>query len=48
VIFPNWGLNFGWYLKGDGGIGVANITAWNRWACEVAAEVMDVFDPSAT
>ena len=38
VIFPNWGLNFGWYLKGDVESEVANITAWNRWAGEVAAE----------
>jgi predicted TIM-barrel fold metal-dependent hydrolase len=38
VIFPNWGLNFGWYLQGDLESEVANITAWNRWACEMQAE----------
>lgn len=38
VIFPNWGLNFGWYLQGDLESEIANIGAWNRWACEVRAE----------
>jgi predicted TIM-barrel fold metal-dependent hydrolase len=38
VIFPNWGLNFGWYLQNDVESELANITAWNRWACEVRAE----------
>jgi hypothetical protein len=38
VIFPNWGLNFGWYLQGDAESEVANITAWNRWACELQSE----------
>jgi predicted TIM-barrel fold metal-dependent hydrolase len=38
VIFPNWGLNFGWYLQGDLESEVANICAWNRWACELRAE----------
>lgn len=38
VIFPNWGLNFGWYLQNDIESEMANITAWNRFACEVQAE----------
>ena len=38
VVFPNWGLNFGWYLQGDVESEVANIGAWNRWAGEVRAE----------
>ena len=38
VIFPNWGLNFGWYLQGDLESEVANISAWNRWAREVQEE----------
>jgi predicted TIM-barrel fold metal-dependent hydrolase len=38
VIFPNWGLNFGWYLQGDREAEIANVCAWNRWACEVRAE----------
>ena len=38
VIFPNWGLNFGWYLQGDVESELANISAWNRWACEVREE----------
>jgi hypothetical protein len=37
VLFPNWGLNFGWYLQGDPDSERANIAAWNRWAIEVAA-----------
>ena len=37
VIFPNWGLNFGWYLEGEVASEVANIGAWNRWAAEVHA-----------
>ena len=35
VLFPNWGLNFGWYLQGDAESERANIAAWNRWAIEV-------------
>ena len=35
VIFPNWGLNFGWYLQGDVASELANIAAWNRWAVTV-------------
>lgn len=27
VVFPNWGLNFGWYLEGDTESEVANISA---------------------
>jgi predicted TIM-barrel fold metal-dependent hydrolase len=38
VIFPNWGLNFGWYLQGDLESELANIAAWNRWAAELKAE----------
>ena len=38
VIFPNWGLNFGWYLQGDIGSEMANIAAWNRWVGEVRAD----------
>jgi predicted TIM-barrel fold metal-dependent hydrolase len=38
VIFPNWGLNFGWYLQGDREAELANISAWNRWAREVREE----------
>ena len=38
VIFPNWGLNFGWYLQGDLESELANISAWNRWACELREE----------
>jgi predicted TIM-barrel fold metal-dependent hydrolase len=38
VIFPNWGLNFGWYLQGDVESELANISAWNRWACELREE----------
>ena len=37
VLFPNWGLNFGWYLQGDSASERANIAAWNRWAAEVSA-----------
>jgi predicted TIM-barrel fold metal-dependent hydrolase len=37
VIFPNWGLNFGWYLEGDVPSEVANIGAWNKWAADVHA-----------
>jgi len=36
VLFPNWGLNFGWYLQGDAESERANIAAWNRWVVEVA------------
>ena len=35
VLFPNWGLNFGWYLEGDAESERANVAAWNRWAVEV-------------
>lgn len=38
VVFPNWGLNFGWYLQGDVDAEMANIAAWNRWAVEVYEE----------
>ena len=38
VIFPNWGLNFGWYLMGDAPSERANIAAWNRWAAEIRSE----------
>ena len=38
VLFPNWGLNFGWYLQGDAESERANIAAWNRWAVEVQEE----------
>ena len=38
VLFPNWGLNFGWYLQDDAESERANIAAWNRWAVEVCAE----------
>lgn len=38
VIFPNWGLNFGWYLQGDVEAELANIGAWNQWAIEMRAE----------
>ena len=38
VMFPNWGLNFGWYLEGDVPSEMANIGAWNRWAAEMRAE----------
>jgi predicted TIM-barrel fold metal-dependent hydrolase len=38
VVFPNWGLNFGWYLDGDAEAERANIAAWNRWAAEIRAD----------
>ena len=38
VIFPNWGLNFGWYLQGDLASELVNISAWNRWAAEVRVD----------